>query len=85
LAQVLQTFWAKKPCKKSADLHPRQGNLLHTLEHFYRAQQNLSSLHKIGWRSAEKNLPVFFQHASSRSKISMATTHSNRTCGEAGS
>jgi hypothetical protein len=29
LAQVLQTFWAKKPCKKFADLHPRQGNLLH--------------------------------------------------------
>jgi hypothetical protein len=30
LAQVLQTFWAKKkPCKKAADLHPRQGNLLH--------------------------------------------------------
>jgi hypothetical protein len=26
---LLQTFWAKKPCKKSADLHPRQGNLLH--------------------------------------------------------
>jgi hypothetical protein len=24
----LQKFWAKKnPCKKSADLHPRQGNL----------------------------------------------------------
>jgi hypothetical protein len=30
---LLQTFWAKKPCKKSADLHPRQGNLLHYLEH----------------------------------------------------
>jgi hypothetical protein len=29
------------------------------LEHFYKAQENLSSLHK-GWRSAEKNLPVFF-------------------------
>jgi hypothetical protein len=28
-AQVLQTFWAKKPCKKSADLYPRRGNLLH--------------------------------------------------------
>jgi hypothetical protein len=25
---LLQTFWAKKPCKKHADLHPRQGNLL---------------------------------------------------------
>jgi hypothetical protein len=30
------------------------------MEHFYRAQQNLSSLHKIGWKPAEKNLPVFF-------------------------
>jgi hypothetical protein len=37
---------------------------------FYRAQQNLSSLHKIGWRSAEK-IAHIFQHASSRSKISM--------------
>jgi hypothetical protein len=27
-ALVQQTFLAKKPCKKSADLHPRQGNLL---------------------------------------------------------
>jgi hypothetical protein len=27
-ALVQQTFWAKKTCKKSADLHPRQGNLL---------------------------------------------------------
>jgi hypothetical protein len=45
LGLLLQTFWAKKPCKKSADLHPRQGNLL---------------LHKIGWRPAEKNSPVFF-------------------------
>jgi hypothetical protein len=26
---LLQMFWAKNPCKKSADLHPRQGNLLH--------------------------------------------------------
>jgi hypothetical protein len=30
------------------------------MEHFYRAQQNLSSLHEIGWRPAEKTLPVFF-------------------------
>jgi hypothetical protein len=30
------------------------------LEHFYRAQQNLSSLNKKGRRPAEKNLPVFF-------------------------
>jgi hypothetical protein len=34
------------------------------MEHFYWAQPNLSLLHKIGWRSAEKNSP-FFEHASS--------------------
>jgi hypothetical protein len=27
LGQVLQTFWAKKPWKKSAEFHPRQDNL----------------------------------------------------------
>jgi hypothetical protein len=27
-ALVQQTFLVKKPCKKSDDLHPRQGNLL---------------------------------------------------------
>jgi hypothetical protein len=38
LAQALQIFWGKEtPCKKLADLHPRQGNLLEK-EHFYRAQ-----------------------------------------------
>jgi hypothetical protein len=66
-ALVQQTFLAKKnPCKKSADLHPIQGNLLQK-EHFYRAQQNLSLQHKVGWRPAEKK----FQHASSSTKISM--------------
>jgi hypothetical protein len=55
---LLQTFWAKKPCKKSADLHPRQGNLLQ--RNILQAQQNLSLLLKIGWRTTEKNLPVFF-------------------------
>jgi hypothetical protein len=50
-ALVLQTFLVKKhPCKRSADLRPRQGNLLH----FHRAQQNLSILHEIGWISAKK-------------------------------
>jgi hypothetical protein len=39
---LLQTFWAKKPCEKSADIHPRQGNLPTILEHFSWAQQNLS-------------------------------------------
>jgi hypothetical protein len=57
---LLQTFWAKKkPCKKSADHHPRQGNLLQW-NIVYRAEQNLTSRHKIGWRPAERNLPIFF-------------------------
>jgi hypothetical protein len=49
-------FWGKNPCKKLADLHPRQGNSLQK-EPFFSGLQNLSSLHKIGWRSAEKNYP----------------------------
>jgi hypothetical protein len=39
------------------------------MEYFYKAQQNLSSLHKIGRRPAEKNWPVFFQHARSWSRF----------------
>jgi hypothetical protein len=39
------------------------------MEHFYRAQQNLSSLHKIGWRPAEKNLPIFFNMRVFRSRF----------------
>jgi hypothetical protein len=66
------TFGGKNLVKNSADLHPRQNNLLHTKEHFYRTQQNLSLQHRIVWRPAEKNLP-FFQHASSI-KISMICT-----------
>jgi hypothetical protein len=56
---LLQTLLAKNPCKKSADVHPRQGNLLHW-NIFTGLYKNLSSLHKIGWRPAEKNSPVFF-------------------------
>jgi hypothetical protein len=54
-------FGQKKPCKKSADIRPRQGNFT-TLEHFYRSQQNLSSLHKIGWAGDQlkKICPFFF-------------------------
>jgi hypothetical protein len=29
LSYSCKHFGRKKPCKKSADLHPRQGNLLH--------------------------------------------------------
>jgi hypothetical protein len=40
-------FWQKNPCKKSADLHPRQGNKLPWNKGtFYRAQRNLSLQHK---------------------------------------
>jgi hypothetical protein len=57
LAQVLQIFLGeRKPSKKLADLHSKQGSLLQR----NRAQRNLSLLHKIGWRPAEKNSPVFF-------------------------
>jgi hypothetical protein len=50
-----QTFLAKyvNHFKKSADLHPRQGNLCTTKENFYRTQQD-PTLQKIGWRPAEK-------------------------------
>jgi hypothetical protein len=43
-----------------ADLHPRQGNLHTSKEQIFSGLQNLSSLHKIGCRSAEKNSPVSF-------------------------
>jgi hypothetical protein len=52
LALVQQTFFGKKPCKKSADLHPRQSNLLQW-NIFTGQQQTLSLQHKIGWRPAK--------------------------------
>jgi hypothetical protein len=61
-------FGRKNPGEKSADLHPRQSNFT-TLEHFYRAQQNLSSLHKKGWRPTEKKFDHFFQNMCSRSRF----------------
>jgi hypothetical protein len=57
-AVVQQTFLEKKPGKKSADLHPRQGNLIQS-NNFSAVNKNLSSLHKIRRRSAEKNSPIF--------------------------
>jgi hypothetical protein len=61
---LLQTFWAKKKlCKKSADLHPRQGKLLRW-NIFTGLNKTSFLLHKIGWRSA------FFQHARSISMVS---------------
>jgi hypothetical protein len=57
---LLQTFWAKKKHVKSLLIsNLDKVNLLHW-KHFYRALQNLSSLHKIGLRPAEKKSPVFF-------------------------
>jgi hypothetical protein len=64
---VQQTFLAKKTCKKSADLRPRQGNLL--ARNIFTGSNNTSLYlqHKIGWRSGEKNRPFFstcfFQHS----------------------
>jgi hypothetical protein len=47
-------FWRKKPCKKSADLLPRQGNLLQ--RNILQASTKPLLQHKIGWRPAEKGL-----------------------------
>jgi hypothetical protein len=56
---LLQTFWAKKTLKKSADLHPRQGRHWNIFTGL-----NKTSLHNKGWRPAEK-IRQFFQHACS--------------------
>jgi hypothetical protein len=56
-ALAQQTFLAKKLVhKKSADLHPRKGNLL---QRNIFTGLNKTSLHrtKIGWRPAEKIRP----------------------------
>jgi hypothetical protein len=47
-----------------AYLHPRQGNLLQR-NNFSAVYKTSLSLHKIGWRSAEKKFSRFFKHASS--------------------
>jgi hypothetical protein len=62
---LLQTFWANKnPCKKSANLHPRQGNLLHW--NIFTGL-NKTSLHftKQGGDQLKKISP-FFQRACSK-------------------
>jgi hypothetical protein len=62
---LLQTVWAEKTLVKSL-LISTLDKVFTTLEHFYRAQQNLSStLHKIGRKPAEKKFGRFFQHACS--------------------
>jgi hypothetical protein len=57
---VRKTFLAKKACKKSADLHPRQGNLLQ--RHIFTGLNK--PLLTAQNRLEEKNRP-FFQHPSS--------------------
>jgi hypothetical protein len=54
-------YWVSTPCKKMADLHPRQGNL--PKKNVLSSLPNLKSLNKIGWRSPEQFQP-FFKHAS---------------------
>jgi hypothetical protein len=49
-------FGERTPCKKCG-WSPPYTWLFTTKEQFFRGQQNLSSLHKIGWRSAEKAFP----------------------------
>jgi hypothetical protein len=56
----------------------RQGNLLQTNK-FFRGIKNLSSLQKIGLRSAEKNSP-FFKHASSG--IALRISMEKGCCGQ---
>jgi hypothetical protein len=55
---LLQTVWAEKTLVKSL-LISTLDKVIYYILTFYRAQQNLFSLHKIGWRPAEKNSPVF--------------------------
>jgi hypothetical protein len=52
LEQVLVIFLGKENLVKKF-LHPSLGNYS-SKEQFLRCLQNLSSLHKNGWRSAEK-------------------------------
>jgi hypothetical protein len=62
LAQVLQIFWGKEHLvKKSADLHPRQGN---SLQRNYFSAVYTTSLHfsKYGGDQLKKIRP-FFIHA----------------------
>jgi hypothetical protein len=64
-------FWHKKPCKKAADLHPRQGNLL---QRNIFTGLNETSLFKTQNRLETicKKSPLF-QYASSSTKISMVS------------
>jgi hypothetical protein len=59
LAQVLQIFLGKEHLVKNW-LISTLDKVIYYKGTFYRAQQNLSLLHKIGWRPAEKKFAVFF-------------------------
>jgi hypothetical protein len=65
-------FWWKKPCKKSADLQPRQGNLL---------QRNIFTGLSLQHKICRKKIRPFFQHASSSTKISMFWTGYQKKAG----
>jgi hypothetical protein len=52
LALVLQIFLGKEHLVIST-----LGKVIYFKGTIFSSQQNLSSLHKIGWRSAEKDLP----------------------------
>jgi hypothetical protein len=56
-AMALQTFLAKKPSRSL--LISTLDKIIYYKGTFYRAQQNLSLQHKIGWRPAEKKSPLF--------------------------
>jgi hypothetical protein len=61
LAQVLQIFWGKEHLVKNR-LISTLDKVIYFKEKKIRDLQNLSSLHKIGWRSAEKKLCIPFSN-----------------------
>jgi hypothetical protein len=59
LALDLQIFLGKEHIVKNR-LISTLDKIIYYKGTFYRAQRRLSLTHKIGWRPAEKNSPVFF-------------------------
>jgi hypothetical protein len=56
---LLQTFWAKKLIKSL--LISTLDKVIYYIGTFLQGSTKpIASLHKIGWRPAEKNLPIFF-------------------------
>jgi hypothetical protein len=56
LAQILQIFFGKEHLVKN-QLISTLDKVIYFKGTIFQGLQNLSSLHKIGWRSAEKNRP----------------------------